>query len=214
MKINLKSKSGRAALAPRREPYWACVRIGLYLGLRRSAEGDGTWIGRMLRVDAGGLKGSKAYVTRPLGAPMGHDEALDALNAWASGVDLGATHKATSVQEACRQYVEHQKTHASKANAADARGRFARLVDESAMGRIHLDKLRTPHLNAWLKEQLDEDGDEEDLRRSKDTANRNLTAAKAALNLALRNRLVATDAGWKTVTPFPRAGRRRDRFLT
>jgi integrase len=36
---------------------------------------------------------------------------------------------------------------------------------------------------------------------------------KAALNLALHDRLVATDAGWKTVSKFKDVGRRRQSFL-
>src|SRR5690606_918598 len=104
-----------------------------------------------------------------------------------------------TVGEACKAYVEHQTRHKSKAAGGDAQGRFSRLVYDRPFAKIALDKLRTTHLRAWLNDQLDEDGDEDDLRRSKDSANRNLTALKAALNLALRDRLVATDAGWKTV---------------
>jgi integrase len=88
------------------------------------------------------------------------------------------------------------------------------LVYGKALGAVSLDKLRTTQIKAWLNDQIDTDGDEEDLRKSKDSANRNLTALKAALNLALRDRLVATDAGWKTVTRFPNAGRRREQYLT
>lgn len=208
MAVNLTSKSARAALKPRREPYWERVRIGLYLGFRRSADGAGTWIGRQLE------PGTKAYLLRSFGALPGHPEALKALNAWGAGVDVGASHKATLVADVCRAYVAHQRTAKSLQNAADAAGRFRRLVYEAPIGRIALDKLRTSQLRAWLEAQLDEDGDDEDLRRSKDSANRNLSAFKAALNLALRDRLVASDAGWKTVTPFVKAGRRRERFLT
>ena len=187
--------------------YWVSVRIGLHLGYRRAEEGDGTWLGRQL------TPGSKTYVNRSFGALPGYDEALSALNAWASGVAVGATHRPTSLQDACRLYVKRQTTRKSKANGADAEGRFRRLVYDQPIGSIALDKLRTSHLNDWLNDQLDEDGDD-DLRRSKDTANRNLTALKAALNAALRDRIVATDAAWKTVTRFPNAGRRRERFLS
>ena len=49
--------------------------------------------------------------------------------------------------------------------------------------------------------------------RTKDSANRNLASLKAALNLALHDRLVTTDAGWKTVKKFKDVGRRRQSFL-
>ena len=46
------------------------------------------------------------------------------------------------------------------------------------------------------------------------TANRSLDNLKAALNKALKDRLVATDAGWKTVSRFEKVNRRRELFLT
>ena len=45
--INLKSKTGRDDLVPRREPYWHRVRKGLYLGYRKLVQGEGTWIARL-----------------------------------------------------------------------------------------------------------------------------------------------------------------------
>lgn len=63
----------------------------------------------------------------------------------------------------------------------------------------------------WLANQIstieENAEDEDDLRRAKDSANRNLASLKAALNLALHDRLVATDAGWKTVSKFKDVGR-------
>lgn len=207
MAINLKSKSARDALKPRRDPYFHCLRVGLYVGFRRTAEGDGTWVARRLE------DGSKKYVFRSLGTLPDYSDAVKLTEAWAGAVDVGVTHTAVTVEAACKAYVTRQKTHVGKTSGADAEGRFTRLVYGKPLGAVKLDKLRTDHLRAWLAEQLDEDGDEEDLRRSKDSANRNLNTLKAALNLALRDRLTHSDVGWKTVTPFPKAGRRRDRFL-
>ena len=208
MAINLRTKSARAALAPRRNPYFHCLRPGVYIGYRRTEEGDGTWIARKLQ------EGTKQYVFRSLGALPGYEEAVRETEAWAGGVEIGVTHKGTTLEAACEAYVKHQRTHKSKTSAADADGRFKRLVYGKKIGTILLNKLRPQHLRDWMADQLDEDGDEEDLRKSKDSANRNLNTLKAALNLALRDQLVTTDAGWKTVTPFPKAGRRRTGDLT
>lgn len=208
MAINLKTKSARAALAPRRNPYFHCLRPGLYIGYRRTEEGDGTWIARKLQ------EGTKQYVFRSFGALPGYEDAVREAEAWAGGIDIGVTHKGTTVEAACEAYVTHQKNQKTKASAADAEGRFKRLVNGKPIGTILLNKLRPQHLRDWMADQLDEDGDEEDLRKSKDSANRNLNTIKAALNLALRDQLVSSDAGWKTVTPFPKAGRRRTGDLT
>lgn len=205
--MNIMSKTARQDLKPRREPYWHCIRVGLYVGFRRTADGEGTWIARQLK------EGTKKYLLRSLGALADFNDAVRETQAWAGAVDAGGSHKSVTVEAACRAYVEHQKNQVSKANGADAEGRFERLVYGTTLGTIPLDRLRTTQIKTWLNAQLDNDGDEETLRKSKDSANRNLTTLKAALNLALRDRLVATDAGWKTVTRFPGASRRREQFL-
>lgn len=203
----LLSKSARDALKTRRDPYFVALRKGVYVGYRRLAEGDGTWIARRL------VQGTKAYQFKSLGTLAGHEdaykEAVKLTDAWAGSVDQGMSHKATTVKAACEAYVTHLKAHKTKSSAADAEGRFKRLVYDQPLGSTTLEKLRTTTLRTWMHDQLDDEGDEDDLRRSKDTANRNLNTLKAALNLALRDRLVATDEGWKTVTIFPRSGKRR-----
>lgn len=208
MATDIKSKTARARLKVQREPHWHCIRVGLYVGFRRSAEGDGTWVARQLK------EGSKKYLLRSLGSLPDFNDAVRETQAWAGAVDAGGSHKSVTVETACKAYVEHQKAHVSTANGADAEGRFQRLVYGTPLGAVSLDRLRTTQIKTWLNEQLDNDGDEEMLRKSKDSANRNLTALKAALNLALRDREVATDAGWKTVSRFPGAGRRRERYLS
>lgn len=207
MPVNLKSKSAREALKPRREPYWHRVEAGLFVGYRRLETGTGTWIARR-RSD----EGTQQY--KALGTLDTLDEAVKLATSWAAGVDQGVTHTTTTVQTVCETYVANLKTENSKASATDAEGRFRRLVYGKPIGKLALDKLRTTTLRKWMQDQLDEDGDEDDLRRSKDSANRNLNTLKAALNLALKDRLVATDAGWKTVTPFSKAGKRRTGDLT
>lgn len=206
MAADLKSKSARAKLAPRREPYWARVEAGLFVGYRAPETGDGTWIARRREGDG------QQY--RALGTLGSLDEAVKLTKEWGGAVDSGATHKAVTVTDACQAYVTHQRTHKGASSASDASGRFTRLVFDAPIGKLNLDKLRTTQVKEWMDDQLDEDGDEEDLRKSKDSANRNLNTLKAALNLALKDRLVATDAGWKTCTIYPGVGRRRDRFLS
>ena len=206
MATDLKSKTNRDKLAPRREPYWHRVEAGLFVGYRRLEAGEGTWIARR-RADAGGQQ------YRALGTFNTLDEAVKLTKEWGTGIDGGASHQAVTVELACRLYVADRIIQKGKASGADADGRFTRLVYGKPLASIQLDKLRTTQLKAWLADMLDDDGDEDDLRRSKDSANRNLNTLKAALNLALKDRLVATDAGWKTVTPYPKAGKRRERFL-
>ncbi len=202
------SKTGRARLEPRREPYWSRIEEGFFLGYRKLAQGEGTWISR--------LRDGAKQKYRALGTFTDYDEAAQAAREWRKQFDQGVVHTDLSVADACKEYVKHLKTEKGAGSASDAQGRFARLVYDAPIGKIPLAKLKTTDVRAWLNKQLatDEEDDDEDLRKSKDSANRNLASFKAALNLALKDRLVATDAGWKTVTPFKGVGRRRERMLS
>lgn len=198
------SKTKRAKLTPKREPYWSRLVAGGYVGFRRLAEGDGTWIARW-RDD----EGKQHY--RALGHFDDYDEAAKAARAWIKANERGTSPSVTTVEAACKAYVESLKVDQRLATAKDAEGRFKRLVYGKTLGKIQLDKLKTTHITAWRGKQIEQDeGDgEEDLRKAKDSANRNLNSLKAALNHAYKNHLVASDSGWKTVSPFPDVARRR-----
>ena len=204
------SKTKRDRLAPRREPYWERLKTGTYVGYRRLANGDGTWIVRW-RNDDGRQK------THAIGTFSRFDDAAHAALIWVQGCEQGASTDSTTVKQACEAYVSNLLTEGRTSASKEAKGRFKRLVDEASIGRLPLDKLRTTHITEWLTNQIDrrDDADDESIRRSKDTANRNLASLKAALNHALRNRLIATDAGWRTVQSFARVGAPRgNAFLT
>ncbi len=213
MSNDLSKKSVLSSLEPRREPYWNRVGgvNGLFIGYRKLDGGGGTWIARRYTEE-------RKQQYRSLGSLPNYDQAVKAALAWTNDLDLGVENFDATVSDACRSYVTRQALHKSKSSADDAEGRFKRLVYDKPIGRVLLSKLKTTTLRAWLHDQVlnidDESYDDEQVRRSKDSANRNLNSLKAALNLALSDRLVATDAGWKTVVPFRDVGARRNHFLT
>lgn len=204
------SKTKRDRLTTRREPYWAVLQKGAAIGYRKLENGNGTWIARW-RDD----EGKQKY--RALGEFDDFDTAAKLGREWVTSCEGGVTHKATTVKEACEAYVNALKAEGRKDTAKDAEGRFTRLVYFASIGKLAIDKLKTSNIQKWMNDQIDddEDADDEDIRRSKDSANRNLATLKAALNMAMHNRLVATDAGWKTVRAFAKVGaQRRDAFLS
>lgn len=208
MAHDLTKKGERSKLEPRREPYWSRVEIGLYLGWRALGGGVGTWIARRQE------GGKKTY--QALGHHDSYDDAKKAALAWVGRADAGVKEEDTTVEAACKHYVQHQRTAKGDKAADDAEGRFKRLVYGTDFGRIKLDKLNTIKVRAWRDAQIPKttDDDEDDkTRRAKDSTNRNLATLKAALNLAHRDRLVASDDGWKTVTAFEKVGQRRTIFL-
>jgi integrase len=219
MADNINTKSARANLAPQREPYWERVRTGVHVGFRKLEKGDGTWIARFIRPSSvPGKKYEKLYQSFGV-LPDGDlrygafDAAVELTKKWVDGIEHGVSHKPVTVKEACENYVKNQRTQKSKASSSDAEGRFKRLVYGKPIGSIQLSKLRAEDVRKWRDAQVTDEDDAEDddvVRRSKDTANRNLNAIKAALNLALKDRAVSSDIGWKSITAFKGVGRRRD----
>jgi integrase len=205
------SKTKRDKLTPRREPYWEPLKKGAAVGYRRlEGDGEGTWIARW-RDD----ENKQKY--RALGNFKEFDDAAKAARAWVLACEQGASPQVTTVKEVCEAYVTALKAEGRADTAKDAEGRFVRLIYSEPIGKLAIDKLKTSNIQKWMNDQIDDDdeADDEDIRRSKDTANRNLATFKAALNHALNNRLVATDAGWKTVKAFSKVGaRRKDAFLS
>jgi integrase len=204
------SKTDRAKLQHRREPYWARLMAGGYVGFRKLDAGEGTWIARWR--DEGGRQHYRA-----LGHFEEYDQATKAARLWIAQNQQGANPKATTVEAACKAYEEALLLDQRRNTAKDVKGRFRRLVYGSAFGKIPLDRLKTTDVRRWLGGQIEQadDDDGEGLRRAKDSANRNLATLKAALNRALSDRLVATDSGWKTVRAFEKVGaRRKNAFLS
>lgn len=204
------SKTKRDRLAARREPYWSVLQKGAAIGYRKLENGNGTWIARWRDED-----GKQKY--RALGERDDYDTASKAAREWVISCEGGVTHKATTVKEACEAYVNALKAGGRKDSAKDAEGRFNRLVYSATIGKLALDKLKSSTVQKWRDEQIvnDDDSDDEDVRRSKDSANRNLDTLKAALNMALNNRLISTDSGWKTVKRFPKVKiQRKGAFLS
>jgi len=212
MATKIDSKTAREALAPRREPYWHKIRVGLHLGYRRPESGDGTWIARRTEGTAKTYGALGQFFDKPKLSAF--DAAMDQARIWAGAADAGVEVQGSTVEAVCRAYVDRQRNEKGSANADDAEGRFKRLVYGKPFGRIRLDKLTTVRVRAWRDGQLPTEADDETERKAKDSINRNLATLKAALNMAAADRLVSTDAGWKTVTKFEGVGRRRELFLS
>ncbi len=202
------SKTKRDKLTPRREPYWSPLQKGAAVGFRKLENGTGTWIARW-RDD----EGKQKY--RALGEFEKFDDAAKAARTWVDSCEQGAKTGVTTVKEVCEDYVKALKAEGRAATAKDAEGRFTRLVYGEPIAKLPIDKLRATNVSKWLNDQIEDDDEaDEDVRRSKDSANRNLATLKAALNRALQHRLVATDSGWATIQKFPKVGaRRKDAFL-
>jgi len=202
MAASIKTATSRNALVPRREPYWERVAAGQHVGFRAGAN---TWVAKHRDAATG------ARLIHALGEFPSFDAAVTAARAWFARVGQGVTTDAT-VKAACDSYVAKLNAAGRKAAAADAAGRFRRLIDGSKFGAIKLADLRKHYIENWRDAQLK---DADDLRAAKDSVNRNLASLKAALNAAHAADLTSSDRAWRLVTKFKDvAERRRDAFLS
>jgi integrase len=215
MATRIDTKTAREKLVARREPYWHKLTTGLHVGYRKPASGEGTWIARRTEGTRKTYQSLGQFFDADKPRHKAFDDARTAAAAWAGQTDAGVEVHGTTVEAACVAYVEAKRSEKGDATANDAQGRFSRLVYGKSFGAIRLDKLTTTRVRGWRNAQLPKDASDEDAtRRTKDSINRNLSTLKAALNMALSDRLVATDAGWKTVTSFREVARKRELFLT
>lgn len=204
-KINTVRK--RRDLKPRKEPYWFNFKMGAGIGLYRG-ETKNEWIAR-----ARDPAGVKKYVYRTLGTDedLGYEAAELKARLFADEV-AKVERPDYTVQDAINDYVQDARIRNGERSAKDAEQRLARLVPPE-MASKRLGDLRTTELNRWRDSLVRTSDDEDDVRRSKDGANRTLAILKAAFNLAFRNGVVATDAEWRRVQAFRDVDSARTLFL-
>jgi len=202
MSLPIHKTGARNKLKPRREPYWgAPLETGRYLGVRKLEDGTCTWVAR-LRDDDGRQKyKSLGQASKKFDYPQAKAEA----ESWFADFDEGVDDKPITVSEACRAYVQDLEAEGRLEAAHDADKRFERLVYSDPIGRVRVGKLKTAKLKEW----------QNNLEGAKSSQNRNLTALKAALNLAVaHNRVNASVAQqWKAVKAHKDADGRRTDYL-
>jgi integrase len=145
------------------------------------------------------------------------DAAKRAAEAWFDHLGKGGTSAVMTVADACDAYVTHLRESKGKIAAKDADKRFDRWVkSEPKLGATPLTKLTAAQIEAWRlsvrKAPLlrKEPGQ----ARADATVNRDMTAFRAALNLAFENGHVTSDHAWRVkLTPIKNADRRRDIYV-
>ena len=204
MKINTRNR--RRNLKPRSWPYWQTVGKGKSIGFYRTPEG-GTWRARIRTPDG-------KHLYEPLGGGLDSefDDMLSQAFRW-----FEQTEEVEDASYTVRQCVADYVAHLKVENSEDASRRVRQRLEKHLvpkLGRVRLMKLSTRQLKAWRDGMVKQSDDPEVVRRSKDSANRVLSLAKASFNLAFRNGLVNSDTAWKRVQPFHGVTEARKLFLT
>ena len=209
MALSIDTKAKRDRLAKRREPYWDKLVLGGFLGYRVGAKG-GSWVARYRDDD-----GKQHYKSLSLPAHLPQNEydvATGEARKWFENQNLGFQAKPGTVKEATENYIEYLGQKKGKASAKDAQGRInLHIIPE--FGDLPLDRLKLQQVRKWFHSFVVEGRDEE-IRKSRATANRNLTILKAVLNLAHKEGMVPTDRAWRSVAKFQSADGARQDYLT
>lgn len=229
----LGTRTARAILKARHQPYWLNIAEGVALGYRRGPQG-GSWY---CRVYEGVGKYGQDYIA-------GADDHVDA-NGETVLTFYQAQEKArtlakqrnkqrgigikgdSTVTTAATRYVEWFREH-RKAVRETEHVINAHILP--TLGDCRLDTLTTPQLRTWLDGLASQRArvrsakakpkyraaaktpDEKRARRS--TANRILNVLKAMLNRAFQDGLAADDTAWRKLKPFAKADEARIRFLS
>jgi integrase len=190
-----------------------------------SADTAGTWVARAADPD-----GESTYVFRSLGSFADlkevdrFDAAQKAAAEWFGHLSRGGSTAILTAAAACEAYVrkvdadnrppgdpqDNQEAGAEykprSAPALDVHGRFKRLVYADKLASIDLEKLRVRDIADW-KERV--------RAKSKSDSGfyRNLTALRAALNLALKRREVTNALAWSEELKRPKGSTDRSRTL-
>jgi len=206
--IRIDSKTARQRLKPRREPYWSKVRKGGYLGYRR-LEVDGSWIARWRLPDGG-----QTYQRLDLDgiAPVDQfDEAQKRAAVWFE-TQGNAPKAGYTIADCIVDYIRHLTINNGPTSARDAELRLNKHA-VPALGAIRLTKLTLQQVTDWRDSLVRVSDDPEDVRKSKDGANRLMNYVRAALNLAYKKDIVGTDKAWRRISAFSDVGEARKIIL-
>lgn len=233
------SRTARAKLSAQREPYWRLMSEGCHLGYYRGAR-VGKWIARFRKPGAavGYVKKTLAEADDFRDAPQGlmeaeaagvlsFGQAQDVARRWFDLVAHGGQPSGPyTVSDALDDYLA-----AFTGKALESTRNRVDVLIRPALGAVQLAKLTTKQIADWHKARASSaarirtkkgaaehrtralDSDDE-RRRRKSTANRDLTVLKAALNHAWREGRIDSDAAWRKVKPFKEVDSAKLRYLS
>ena len=199
MKINTHNR--RKQLKARTWPYWQPVGKGKAIGFYRTADG-GSWRARIRTPE-----GKQLFEVLGGDLDSEYDDMLVKAQEW-FGQALTLEDARYTVKQAVADYVAHLKVERGEKPAQHVKQRLEKHLTPK-YGDVALPKLTTRQVKTWRDGLVRVSDDSEDVRKSKDSANRVLSMAKAAFNLAFRSGLVNSDMAWKRVPGFKDVGEAR-----
>jgi len=213
VRSRIETRSARLRLPGRKDPYWQKIERGLSVGYHRPMRGGtGAWWGRKWLGDS--------YRVEALAQADDHQDAngqiLDwagaqaAVRAWAGRIGHGGPY---TVADAVRAYITDLRARKGDKAAREAEGRLRKYL-LPGLGHKQLADVTAGDVRDWLNSMVTCNASDDEVRRSRDSANRVLGMAKAAFNLAFNSGLVADDRPWRRVKAFRGVGEARKVLLS
>jgi integrase len=231
---NLDSRTARSRLKARGKPYFRTLEPGLHLGYRKPLNGPGKWVARH-------YIGDQSYEVETLAIADDFSDAdgtailsFHHAQVLARSRMVGRAHAAAgktgplTVKDSIESYIEFLAGNRKSAP-------LARYVADAFIlpefGAVEVTALTTDELRTWhsklaktaarirtkpgKKQRFKAgEGDPEQARRRKSTANRILTILKGALNRSWRDGKTPSDSAWRRVEPFEGVDSARVRYLS
>lgn len=216
---NISKVSDRTKLKPRREPYWAKLSKGCYVGFRKMTAGaSGTWMARNLDENSGKQQFKSLGDFTELPDHQRYDAAAKAAQIWFEHLGKGGSNEAITVAGTCERYVQNLRETKGDTAADDAQARFDRhVLSDKRLASVELAKLTPSHLDAWhksLRQKPSLTGANKGKQRSDSAINRDTNTFRAALNYAYKDGLTTSDFAWRAkLAPIKNADKRRDVYL-
>jgi integrase len=232
------SRTARAKLPQRREPYWTTISAGCAIGYRRGAKG-GTWIAR-LRDDDGKQHyealGAADDIRDPDGLTVfsfhqAQEKARQFFVAKTRALTGQTLDGPYSVNAALDDYFKERERRGSKGVRPDQYSAAARI--RPALGNVEVRKLTPGRIRQWQAEMEKapkllrgakgatqrrtaavDTSNPDAMRARKASANRLLTILKAALTFAFQEGKAPTDDAWRKVKPAKEVDAPIVRFLS
>lgn len=183
---SLATKSGRARLAIRRDPYYAKLGRGAFLGFRR---GPDTWVARVRD-----RAGTQHYRALELPPDTDYVDAKKAAEEWFAQMSGGARRAPSrgTVRAALEAYLADLRRHGRDATADEQEARFKLCVYEDAIADLRLDETTRDDFESWR--------DRLRVGRQPRSVNRHVRGVAAGLNAATKKLgHVGNPAAWALV---------------
>jgi len=220
-------------LAKRNAPYWLVLETGRAIGYRKGENG-GIWLARYSDPLA-----TPSRMQERLGAAddfsdpdgkmvLSFSQAQEAAREWFKTAFHRATGErvhsgAYTVADAIEDYLDDRERHGAKTAGRMKWDFDARVLP--MLGNLHAEKVTKKQIETWMQEvaasparhrgKAGKTPEAEDEKRArKASANRLWKSLRAALNLAVRERKIPSDAGWREVKSFQGTHSPRIRFLS